>query len=117
MSEWLDKLKVGDEVVVSSGYYGFRLDKVSRLTKTWIIISNQSFWRNNGYQVKSSTDYMRTRITEPTNAMRLKIRRDWLVRKMQNFKWQTTAIEILEDVDAVLRQTETPNVPGRDAET
>ena len=47
MHEWLKELKAGDEVVIDTRYGG-RLVKVTKVTKTQIVIDTWRFNRDNG---------------------------------------------------------------------
>lgn len=66
---WLEGLKEGDRVAVSSGY-GYRdysIYKIDRLTKTQIVIRNNKYWRKDGRFVGSSSSY-RTVELQPVTA-------------------------------------------------
>ena len=53
MNEWLNKLEVGDTVILSHGHNRHSLMKIERFTKTQIVLDGISlkFRRDDGYQV------------------------------------------------------------------
>lgn len=67
MSEWLNELKAGDRVVVSTGY-GYRrehLSSVTKVTATQIVCGTSRFKRSNGYVVGGDT-WNRACLVQPT---------------------------------------------------
>jgi hypothetical protein len=47
-AEWLSSLKAGDKVKVVSGFSGFRISKIERVTNNYFFVDNQIFKRKNG---------------------------------------------------------------------
>lgn len=50
-TEWLASLKPGDKVAICTGYYGCRVDAVSRVTNTQIVVGASRFRKVNGRRV------------------------------------------------------------------
>lgn len=49
--KFLEDLKVGDNVGIKTHYYGFRLEKVKRITKTMIVTEGYRFKRETGFSM------------------------------------------------------------------
>ena len=65
-SEWLQQLKVGDEVFVGSGSYGVSKATVDKVTATQIAIGSRKYRRKDGYEI-GSTGYSRPRLMPITD--------------------------------------------------
>ncbi|MCK9542087.1 MAG: hypothetical protein M0R03_08665 [Novosphingobium sp.] len=64
--EFLNTLKVGDKVGVSSHYHGLMLTTIKRITKTLIVTENdQRFNKDNGY-AKGSVGFFTRTLIAPT---------------------------------------------------
>lgn len=74
--EWLQGLKAGDEVIVSSGfaYRDVQLETVERVTPAQILVGNQRFHRKNG-QLVGAASYHITEILQPTDKLLAAVRR------------------------------------------
>ena len=84
--EWLDSLKVGDEVAMTERYPNkeFKICKVSRMTKTFIIIDyyEKKFRRKDGKE--SGSNYPFRWINPVTYDVRCEIERINLINKINN---------------------------------
>lgn len=78
----LENIKPGDEVICIS-YYGTRsIEKVDRVTKTQIILTNnQKFRKNDGIRIGRQRSFYISRITIPTKDEKKEIQRDNVIRK------------------------------------
>ena len=103
MSEWLENLKVGDQVVVMSGGGYMSRDYVStvkRLTKTLIVTENdRGFRRSDG---RSPGGIYHDFLEEPTLQRLGQIKQIWLATKLKAFSWKLLPLETLEAINNLL---------------
>jgi hypothetical protein len=83
---WLENLKVGDEVFISRGSWGLNWDrkKVERITKSQIIIGSYRF--NKRGQLVGSGPWSMTCLVEITPETEADYRFDMLIRKAKVLK-------------------------------
>ena len=99
---WLENLKVGDTVSLND-----RLNKVSRLTPTQIILeSGGRFNRKSGRRVGDSGSWSIACIHEADDAEIARLRHMRLVAKLGNFNWRSLTLETLVAVNAIVAQAE-----------
>lgn len=102
--EWLDCLKVDDEVVLYSGHSSIpEIKIVLRTTRTQILIDHPSrgikfdrYRRKDGYDVGGERNLYRSRIEKPMPNTREKIRRYGLMdefKRVELSDYDTDAIE------------------------
>lgn len=65
-NEWLQNLKVGDEVFVGSGSYGVSKAIIDKVTATQIAIGNRKYRKKDGYEI-GSTGYSRPHLMPITD--------------------------------------------------
>lgn len=100
--EWLDGLKVGDDVIVTSGNWSSRnqISTVERITKTLFVLARcRKFRRCDGRAPGGG--YYYARIEEPTRERVQEIRRMKLVDHMRACDWGAKSLEILEAVYSI----------------
>jgi hypothetical protein len=94
---WLNELKVGDEVAIAgSGMSGreYRLRKVARLTKTVIILDDDSRYnRATGWTKSGSSSWSRTWIVPVTPEVANKV-------EYETLRWK--ALSKLEDINKLI---------------
>jgi hypothetical protein len=103
--DWLQKLKVGDEVAVcySRGFYGRRYEfrKVDRINTRFIVVSGNHYRIDSGDQPG-----YRSQIVESTAELKAEIaatnRRRFLEQALDNVTWRNLTDEQLETVYAAL---------------
>lgn len=98
-NEWLDNLKAGDDVIIEGRFGDGDLNKVSRLTKTFVIVGRSKFRRNDGY-APGRCNF--AQIVEPTKERRDAIRRHMWADKLQQHKWRYESLETLEKIVVIL---------------
>ena len=105
MNNWLQDLKVGDEVFVSYGH-GMFLESVEAVTKTTLTVGGDKFRRKSGTCVESPSKWLEDR-TDPE--ARWKWARGVLREAMTGFTILTKSMTRLEDTDVMLRYAATLN--------
>ena len=105
--DWLKSLKPGDEVAIETITGGYVLRKVSRLTKTQIVLDNcQKFYISSGLLVGGSP-YRRTSIIPVTAEIKEKAERSALIYRIKKSdirSLKTSAlIEILSIIESEMR--------------
>lgn len=101
--DWLQSLKPGDEVAIETITGGYVLRKVSRLTKTQIVLDNsQKFYISSG-QLVGGSHYRSTSIIPVTAEIKETIERSTLIYRIKKSDigaLKTSAlIEILSIID------------------
>lgn len=102
MGDWLNKLKVGDTVIVSAGWQGDRLGKVERVTATQIVVGGSRYRKVNG-NIVGAQGYSREGLYEATPHRVATVRKAYLARKFSGAKWHDLSLEDLEKVEALVR--------------
>ena len=103
MSEWLDKLQVGDEVVVDSSSIGAipYITKVARLTETLIVTeSGQRYRRKDGVTLGSGS-YC-SFLQEPTQEIVDAISQRNLASHLRQVQWSDLPLDKLRAVIKLL---------------
>ena len=103
-----ENLKAGDEVVVpSTGWSNEEyIRKVDRITKTQIVIGDSKFRITNGYEVGASGYHNRI-IRIPSEKDRVRIHRANLLRRLKTTDFGKFETDVLEKIQAIIRQYET----------
>ena len=90
--KWLNSLKVGDEVAISTRFSGYEIQKVAKLTKTQIIIRVKHATNTNYYDLRfrksdggrvSSMVWFTKHLEKPTDAVRKEIARKKLLKQIE----------------------------------
>lgn len=101
-AEQLAALQVGDEVTIFGGgiYSRDRIEKISKITKTQIVVGNARFRRTTGLEI--GKDHYGEHIALTTDKDRLKVRKrrvvDKLLKHWDEKKLSTYPVETLEQV-------------------
>lgn len=98
--EWLNNLKVGDPVFIDdSCSMGGKaiIAQVKRLTKTQIVVGATKYRKDDGGQIGGSS-YFRTRLEFPTPVRIAEVRRQVLIRRLGNVRWEKHSLELLEQI-------------------
>ena len=104
MSEWLDKLQVGDEVVIGGGLAGIPpyISKVARLTATLFVTEDdQRFRRKDGFTLGSG--YYRRFLQEPTQELRASVAQQNLASHLRRVQWHDLPLDKLRAVVKLLQ--------------
>lgn len=102
--QFLESLKVGDEVLICRGGYHKIEGKVERMTGTQILCAGIRFRRADGMQMGRS-GFARARIGPISEEDRLQLRRDRLIVKFSSMdmaEWAKLSVEQLEEVGKIL---------------
>lgn len=123
--EWLDGLQVGDEVYIPAQYGEVgSIHKVSRTTKTQIIVATKGeltgndyedrFWRKTGDRVGTSDGYNTGYIAPVTDDIRTRIARARLLQKTR-YKIHNTSFSDLPTatLQAICNLLPEPSKPDR----
>jgi hypothetical protein len=94
---WLKSLKVGDTVIVESGWGRGRLGKVERITGTQVIVNDTRYRKKDGGMV-GAHGYSRENIYEGTAERVAVVRQAWLADRLANFTWNRLTLEQLEAI-------------------
>lgn len=109
---WRNQLKVGDTVVVDSGY-GIRdlvLAKVTRATATQIDAGHQTFKRENGWR-RGGSGYHSAYLREPTPERVHVIRRAHAVNRLRDVRWFDKPDSLVFAVVSLLAESESTTKP------
>lgn len=106
MKEFLQNLKVGDKVALSSHYHGLSTDIVVRITKTMIITERKRYSKRDGYVVGDS-GFFKTRIQEATPEFMDKFYRQNYTQLIKNYvsnnKLDKLPVEQLKEIYTKLK--------------
>ena len=97
--EWLSNLKTGDPVYIdgSNNLGGYkRIEKVSRVTKTQIVIGGLKFRKDDGTKVGDR--WFTTRIEFPTPERHNEVRKQALIWRLKKVPWENHSLVLLEKV-------------------
>jgi len=110
MYNWLDDIKVGDEVVVDAAMYRLdRITTVERLTKTQIILcdSTSKFQRTTGWMIGGG--WQPSRILEPTEERKQKVvlarKKYFLIKKLGKVDWAKCDVDKLQHIVNILGES------------
>jgi hypothetical protein len=106
-SEWLQSLKVGDEVAVTGRWCERNfIATVSRVTATLIVTDGAElrFQRKTGYEYGSGSSYNRRRILEITDEIRNGLRRNVALKIIERSNWQSMTTDQLERIVAIIEE-------------
>lgn len=110
MSDWLENVKAGDTVILSTGHYNKWIKKVERVTKTQVIIkdSNARYRRSTGDKV-GARQWEFSSIKEGTKEAVDKIlndnKRHELINGIEDIKLKEVSTSILESIFKQLTST------------
>lgn len=85
--EWLDSLKVGDEVAIIGGMYT-EVATVTRATPTQVGVGHRKFWRKDGRAVGSSRGWRSMWLREVTDKIRDEAEHRALVSNLSATNWR-----------------------------
>lgn len=106
-TDWLAQVKVGDTVVIDSGY-GIReltLGVVTSSTPTQIRINTTKYRRADG-RMMGDQGWRSYYLREPTNDRLYKIRRRVAVERLQATRWADCSDDVIFAAVKLLRQAE-----------
>jgi DNA replicative helicase MCM subunit Mcm2 (Cdc46/Mcm family) len=99
---FLENLKPGDRVVISSGGVSDRkrVGRVERLTKTQIIVDGSRFRKSDGWQPGDywNRAWLQEASEETIKEIAARQRRRQIVAKIQKFRWDTLPDDLLQQV-------------------
>lgn len=104
--EWLDSLKAGDEIAMRDGfgYAKYSLGVVTRRDKVKIVVQPSDGTRETVFSAKSGRipggrdAYSRRGIDPVTDAIRETVRRDKLLKRVENASWHKLTTEELQSI-------------------
>lgn len=105
-SDWLDTLKIGDQVAYDIGNSEPRyvIAKVVKLTKAKITLSsNQVFGRRDGWSIDTTRPYQLQPITPDVKALLIRQR---IVARLNRVSWEKVSNAALIKIDQVLNMDE-----------
>lgn len=102
MSEWLNNLKYGDEVVViSEGAFTAsrsKIARVSRTTATQIILDSGTRFRKADGRRVGADSFSTLSLARPTEELRAEICKSALVEKLRRVTWEKMSADTLTKV-------------------
>lgn len=99
---WLDKLSVGDRVIVYNGGDGASIKAVSKVTPTQIVVGNTRYRRKDGHVVGGDT-WSRHSLSEATPERVATVRRRVIAKSLAAVKWGGYELADLEKVWAAYK--------------
>lgn len=107
--DWLKSLKPGDEVAIETITGGYVLRKVSRLTKTQIVLDNcQKFYISSGLLVGGGSNYRRISIIPVTAEIKETIERSKLIYNIKKSHLYDISIESLRQILSIIESEARP---------
>lgn len=103
---WLEDLKVGDEVVVSGSFLSYEISRVTHTTATQIHIGGTKYRRDTGVQMGSVSSWNRSSLCEPTQELRDKIEHKKRASSMGIVTWQKLSLDQLRRIAAIVGEGE-----------
>jgi len=103
--EWIKNLKVGDEVVVTTGSYGKRISKVTKITPKGFINVGHEYFNPNGSQRGGDT-WHKSSLSQLTDEVMLEFKKKRLVGKCIDIKFTELTIEKLENILSIATKEE-----------
>lgn len=101
-NDWLAQLKVGDAVLVSSGWRGMREERVRSITATQIRVGTGSYRRDTGWGKGSTRGSLYEATPERLQEIKDERRLNVLSGELDNVRWRSLPLSVLEQVNAVL---------------
>jgi hypothetical protein len=104
-TEWLESLKVGDEVAVSSGGR-YSIEKVTKVPKTQIVTTYGRYRKTDGISVGGSIWHI-SKIQPATESIRKIIRKSELVSsfsRQHGFSFINLSFDQLERIQAIINE-------------
>ena len=106
--DWLQSLKPGDDVAIETITGGYVLRKVSRLTKTQIVLDNcQKFYISSGLLVEGSF-YHKTSIVPVTAEIKETIERSILIYNIRKSHLYDISTESLRQILSIIESETRP---------
>ena len=106
--DWLQSLKPGDEVAIETITGGYVLRKVSRLTKTQIVLDNlQKFYISSG-QLVGGSHYRSTSIIPVTAEIKETIERSTLIYGIRKSHLYDISTESLRQILSIIESETRP---------
>lgn len=103
MSDWLDKLKVGDEVVVTGREHPY-VTKVARLTATLVITTKGGKFRRSSGDSSGGNMWDRCSLYEPTQERRDEVGRQNLASHLRQVQWKDYPLDKLRAIFQLLNE-------------
>lgn len=100
--EWLSKLKVGDEVIVSRWNQPDRLEKVTKRTPSGRLTVGGLDYNSDG-SIRGGDRYARASLAEATQERRDKAEDYALTQHLFSLKWHAVSLETKRAIDALLK--------------
>ncbi len=106
--DWLKSLKPGDEVAIETITGGYVLRKVSRLTKTQIVLDNsQKFYISSGLLVEGSF-YHKTSIIPVTAEIKESLEKYRLIKIIKKYDLSLLNTSSLMEILSIMRNEARP---------
>lgn len=103
---WLKELKVGDEVAIECGSFGYRdydIKKIDKISPTGRITINSTVYDHTGREMGKADAWTKQYKLEPvTKEIKDFIREKKLYTKVKNVKWNDVGLDKLEEISKIL---------------
>lgn len=110
-SEWLESLKVGDEVATGSGMYGYSIRKVEKVTATQIVVEKSRFDRKSGWLKGEKFSYHFAYLQPVTNEIRREIIARHVRAKASRIDFLKATLQELRTLKSILSEIEAREEP------
>lgn len=101
--DWLSSLEPGSSVLVTNTWLSPKIEKVSRVTKTMIVVGHSRFNRESGSEVGSINRWHSSSI-QPVTEAHLDAQKRATLRSVISEKLNGASSEVLEQVNALLSE-------------
>jgi hypothetical protein len=100
--EWLESLKVGDEVAVEAWNGWHSIEKVTKITKTQIVTNLGRYKRGSGLTVGGSI-WHSSEIVPVTDQIRKRVRKSIIISKLRQLDFTRMTLDQLERIQAIIK--------------
>ena len=97
--DWLQSLSIGDEVVFQSRYDN-RIEKVTKVTPTQIVVGKSRFKKSSGYEIGGSR-WSILHLVKPTEEIRGGIEHARLADRLKNMDFKKLSLDRLREIYSV----------------
>lgn len=103
----LENVKVGDLLILRRGFghYSTRLEKVERITKTGLVVTQTGYFNRSG-RLRGEQGYERTTAWPASQDDIEGVNRDLCIRELKNFTWEKLSAQKIKAIMAQIKGEE-----------
>jgi hypothetical protein len=104
-TEWLESLKVGDEVAIDLPHHGYSIEKITNVTKTQICTKFSRYRKKDGRSI-GSADWFARNIEPVTDRIRNMVARSSLAIKLKKQSFSALTLDQLQRIQEIINEVE-----------